>query len=56
MEKVRHLTDEDEGVEFTIPEGAVFFSDVCYEDGTPVIITKDIIIKVGKRKFVKVIL
>lgn len=56
LEKVRHLMEQDEGKEFKIPEKCVFLSDVCYENGEPVIISPDkpILIKVGKHRFIRV--
>jgi len=58
MEQVRFIKDEEEGKEFLIPGDSVFFNNICYSDGSPVIITRGhpIVIKVGKRKFLKVIL
>ena len=58
FERIRYLKDTDEGKEYTIPGDAVFIPDVCYLDGSPVLITRErpAIIKIGKHKFMKVIL
>ena len=59
LRKIRFLTDNDEGKQFTIPKGYDFFRDVCYaENGTPVIFkfNEPFIVKVGKRKFAEIII
>ena len=56
LRKVRLLENFDNDKTYTIPKNCLFLSDVCYEDGTPVIINKDgIVIKVGKHRFLKVV-
>ncbi len=57
LRKIRRFTDDDEGNEFHILKDAEFLPDICYEDGSPIIITKEypIVIKVG-RKFARIMI
>ena len=56
FEKIRFLNETDTGREYPIPEDVYYFPDVCYLDGSPVVITKEnpIVIKVGKKRWLKV--
>jgi len=44
--------------EWVVPKGYGFFADVCYEDGSPVLYKfgESFVLKVGKRKFARVII
>lgn len=44
---------DHEGKKWTVPNGATYFEDVCFEDGTPVIYT-ELVLRVGSRKWLKV--
>jgi len=65
MDRVIEIPPDDEYIErfgleafinrWHVPEGCHFLPDVCYEDGAPIIYSKELIIKVGKRKWVKLI-